>query len=418
MDEKNEEEKPAHFYRETENEAAHHSTIHSSAHPTTAHASAPAGHHHKTTVPPGIYGLMIIILLLSLFNVWQLYSLNQNFAEKEPAAAAKIPQISLALITAESCPECSNLQEFIGEIEKSGVNITEKVTLDYSTESTKLLVQKYKIERLPALIIKGEVNDSPKLLSLLEPLATLKDGGYIVPALQPPYLELPSGTVKGKVTLTYLTKEDCLTCSNLTMLTTLLKEQLQVTKFEEISISSEQGKFLVNNYNITKVPTLIFSKDAFLYPVISSAWNNVGSMEADGTLVMRNVNPPYFDLKEGKARGLVAMTVIKDEGCTQCYNATQNKLILEQFGIVFEKVKELDYNLAEAQGLIAKHKITKIPTIVLTGDTDIYPSLAQVWKDVGSVESDGSYVFRKVEVFGQPYRDLEKKEIVTPKSQQ
>ncbi|MEK6845256.1 MAG: hypothetical protein AABY26_00740, partial [Nanoarchaeota archaeon] len=401
-------------YRETENAATHHPTIQSAVHPTTAHTSAPAGHHHKNTVPPGIYGLMIIIMLLSLFNVWQLYSLNQNFAEKGPAAAVKVPQISLALITVESCPECSNLQEFIGEIEKSGVNITEKVTLDYSVESTKLLVQKYKIERLPALIIKGEVNESQKLSSLLEPLAVLKEGGYVIPALQPPYLELPSGNVKGKVTLTYLTKEDCLTCSNLTMLITLLKEQLQVAKFEEVSIGSEQGKFLVNNYNITKVPTLIFSKDAFLYPVISSVWNNVGSMEADGTLVMRNVNPPYFDLEKGKVSGLVIITVIKDSGCTECYNATQNKLILEQFGLVFDKVKELDYTLAEAQGLIAKHKITKIPTIILTGDTDIYPSLAQVWKDVGSVESDGSYVFRKVEVFGQPYRDLEQGKIITP----
>jgi len=36
-----------------------------------------------------------------------------------------------------------------------------------------------------------------------------------------------------------------------------------------------------------------------------------------------------------------------------------------------------------------------------------------VWKQVGTVEGSGWYVFRKPEVFGA-YKDLEKKLVVTP----
>jgi len=33
---------------------------------------------------------------------------------------------------------------------------------------------------------------------------------------------------------------------------------------------------------------------------------------------------------------------------------------------------------------------------------------------VGSVESDGSYVLRKVELFEQPYKDLAQQKVITP----
>ena len=54
-----------------------------------------------------------------------------------------------------------------------------------------------------------------------------------------------------------------------------------------------------------------------------------------------------------------------------------------------------------------------MPTIILTGDADKYPSMTGVWPTVGTVEDDGAYIFRKVEVLRQTYKDLTTGEVVS-----
>ena len=64
--------------------------------------------------------------------------------------------------------------------------------------------------------------------------------------------------------------------------------------------------------------------------------------------------------------------------------------------------------------MIKQYALTKIPTIVLSGDIALYEKLTSVWSQVGTVETNGSYVFRSTEVLGVPYYDLEKEEVVIP----
>jgi hypothetical protein len=194
-----------------------------------------------------------------------------------------------------------------------------------------------------------------------------------------------------------------------------LKQQVAIKEVKKVGITSTEGKALVKKYNISVVPTLIFDSEASLYPTISGVWKNVGTVEKDGSLVMRMVNPPFYSIPEERMKGLVTLTTITDKSCTECYNASINKLILQQMGVQLEKEKTLDVLMPEAQGLITKYKITKVPTIVVTGDVSSYASLVKAWKDVGSVESNGAYVLRKVELFEQPYKDLELKKVIMPK---
>jgi len=44
--------------------------------------------------------------------------------------------------------------------------------------------------------------------------------------------------------------------------------------------------------------------------------------------------------------------------------------------------------------------------VLLTGDTELYTGLEQIWEEVGTVEDDGTFVFREMEAIGQPYREI------------
>ncbi len=353
-----------------------------------------------------------LLILLLFFNIWQTYSLQSAFPEK--VAVVEKPKIELAIITANSCTNCFDITTLSSKLSSLGVEVTDEITLDYQNKSAQAFLSKYKVSHVPALIIKGDVEKSEQLTALVTQLGTKQEENYIIPSPMPPYIDLASGKLRGEVTIIILKKEDCTQCSDVQSLVELLKQQLLVTDVKTIDMNSAEGKILATKYNITVVPTLIFNSEAALYPAISSAWKNIGSVEKDGSLVMRSVNPPFYSLPEGKVKGLVTLTTIEDKSCTECYNASINKLILRQMGIQLSKEKTLELLMPEAQGLVAKYKITKVPTIVLTGDMDSYPTLARAWKDVGSVESDGAYVLRKVELFEQPYKDLEQKKMITP----
>ena len=76
----------------------------------------------------------------------------------------------------------------------------------------------------------------------------------------------------------------------------------------------------------------------------------------------------------------------------------------QAFGIVLDEEKTLDISSAEGKNLVSKYKIEKIPATVISLDADAYPALKQVWIDprqgVGTIESDGWYVFRATEAMG------------------
>ncbi len=359
-----------------------------------------------------LYVLGSIILVLVFVNIWQIYSLQQMFGAK--STAVELPKIELAIITANSCTNCFDITTIASKLSSLGVEIKDQVTIDYENASAQAFLTKYKVSHVPALIIKGDVEKSAQLKALLSELAVESEGNYILPSPMPPYIDLATGKMRGEVKAVLLEKENCEQCADLTALVELLKQQIWVGETKKVTIGSTEGKALVKKYNISVVPTLILNSEAGLYPTISGAWKNVGTVEQDGALVMRVVNPPYYSISEGRVKGLVTLTTIEDKSCTECYNASINRLILRQMGVQLEKEKTLDLLMPEAQGLVTKYKITKVPTIVLTGDMSSYATLVKAWAEVGSVESDGSYVLRKVGLFEQPYKDLTLKKVITP----
>ena len=114
---------------------------------------------------------------------------------------------------------------------------------------------------------------------------------------------------------------------------------------------------------------------------------------------------PYLSIK------LISLT---DESCSDCYDASIHKQILSRLGLVISEEEEIDVSTENGKKLIEKYEINAVPTIIIQGDAEEYPALAQVWSQVGTVEDDGSYVFRKIEAMGRgiKYKDLTTNSVV------
>ncbi len=109
-----------------------------------------------------------------------------------------------------------------------------------------------------------------------------------------------------------------------------------------------------------------------------------------------------------EAKAKVGITLITVEGCRQCVNLT---------GIVdgiklqpdLEVTSYKTLAVAEAGSLISKYNITKVPTVIVTGETEKLPQLREIWKRIGEIKPDGALVLTKVRPL---YLDLVKKDFV------
>ncbi|MBI2128887.1 hypothetical protein HYU07_01475 [Candidatus Woesearchaeota archaeon] len=226
--------------------------------------------------------------------------------------------------------------------------------------------------------------------------------------------------VKKGISSIYLKASSCDSCSDLTGLVPALKNLGIFFESEKtIDASSAEGKQLIEKYKILKLPALVFSKEASQYKEITGVWSDIGSVEKDGSYVLRLINPPYFDVAKSKAEGFVELTYLTDSSCKTCYNVTIHKLILsnpQNFGMAISAERYADISSETGKELIRKYNITFVPTVILSKDAGLYPSLAVVWPQVGSVEGDGSYIFRDLSVLKVVYKNIANNTIINASS--
>lgn len=348
--------------------------------------------------------LSIFLVILLIINVFLTTSINLKIKKEAKAIAEKArpAKIELKVIEEKSCAEC-NISAAIDSIKKSGLNITSEQRFDSS--EAKELIQKYNITKLPAMIISGEIEKSGLALE------KRKDALVYIPTA--PYFDIEEEKIKGLVELTIIRDFECTHCYDIDSLTGQIKDLIKVTKERAFDLKEKEANEIINKYNITKIPTLILSKDAILYPVIAQAWNQIGTIESDGSLVFRAIQPPYLDLKEKRIRGLVNLIMLNDSSCSECYDVQLHRQIIKNLGLVVVNETIYDISSKEGKEIITKYNITKVPTIVLSGDVSVYSAFNQVWQQVGNIESNETYVFRNMEAIkGGIYRDLENDTII------
>ena len=67
--------------------------------------------------------------------------------------------------------------------------------------------------------------------------------------------------------------------------------------------------------------------------------------------------------------------------------------------------RTVDVSSAEGRSLMRTYSITAVPTVILSKDAVAYDALMRAWASVGTVEKDGSLVFRDLSVMGK-YRKI------------
>ncbi len=226
----------------------------------------------------------------------------------------------------------------------------------------------------------------------------------------------PAATATAQpVDLLIITAPDCTDCFN----ASLYRPQLEGigVKFGTVTTHSlgdaAAGK-LIATYGITKLPALVFSKELGTYSTIAQAWSSVGTVADDGSYILQGSNPPYYDLTTKSVQGMVQVILLGDKACTSCYDPSLHLQVLQRYGMGIGSQQEIDVSSAQGKALLAQYNITEVPTLLLRGEPGLYPNFDQVWQSVGTVEPDGTYVFRNLAALNQPYMDLVNGSVVTP----
>jgi thiol-disulfide isomerase/thioredoxin len=272
--------------------------------------------------------------------------------------------------------------------------------LDSSSQEAKTLLDNYGIERLPAIILRGEINKTS--------IQNFKQSGdaLVFSGVTPPYVDAATGKIIGRVSAIVVIAEDCEACDDFGSVIESLKQNSVVfSEVRQISFGSSEAEDLITKYEIQRVPSLLLSTDIDAYHVAQ----NLGRAGFDykGGYYVAESGAPYVETDTHNVRGLVSLVMVTDDSCGECYDVTVHKQILRSYGVFISEEKTADINSSEGKELVEKYGLTKVPTVVLNGDVAVYSALADIWQQVGTVEEDGAYVFRELDVLrGAVYRNI------------
>jgi len=391
----------------------------------------------------GLGGALILILIIG--GVIMLATKNKNKPADDntnTATSAQPANLRVTLITKKDCADCFNLNLFIDAIKQNNVadEILTKAAQDPNPQEAlkklvaeeknvkvqnedadsatgKKLIEKYKITTLPSLLVAGELEKNPRLTGYWQTesgLGEVVDGVFVFRQPVPPYFDLASNkVVGGNLGAIYLSATSCKECYDVKAYETVLKNSgVNPLKNQAIDADSAEGQALIKQYAIKNVPTIILTGDLSVYGGFQQQWGTYGTLEKDGAFVLRQVIPPFKEVASGAVKGAnVGVTYLTVDACKECYQVSTHDAALNALFVYPVKKKTVDIASEEGKALVKKYEIKKAPTIILTGELEVYASFLKVWPQVGSVAKDGAYVLTGVEQMGS-YFDLTTNQLV------
>lgn len=199
-----------------------------------------------------------------------------------------------------------------------------------------------------------------------------------------------------KIAVALLSDPDCPRCVNLSAQLDALKGgNVELTKEVTLSLKTPEGQALVSQYGITKIPALVATGE-------TAKVSLGGAREQDGAKILEAPSAPYTDAATGEPRGFVRITYITDAGCADCPDLQAALAPLANAGIAMADQEVLDWDSAEAKPLLELYHLDKVPAAILSKEFSAYPSMADAWTNLGTVEGDGAYVYRFAPA---PYRN-------------
>ena len=343
--------------------------------------------------------VLIIMTILVLFNTYSILGIKAEVSKAlvEQTEVSRPADIMLITLFDPSCTDCFDISPVVEGITAQHVRVVAENEVVYSSPEGKDLVVKYGITKVPAVIVTGEI---AKEGSPITGLTSVADALVYADVL-PVYVETATGDVRGLVSAKTITVKDCPTCYDISNFVDALKKAMTFTSGTSVDASED-----ISMYNLTIVPAVILSGDLAAYPELLVNLKTLGTY-VDGNLVLTAAkNPPYWDLATEHEYGVVDVTYITDTSCTTCYDAHIHDSVLTNYGVTVGAKKVVDVSSTDGKALVSTYQIVGVPTVLLSADAKYYTALADVWKKVGTVEKDGTFVFREISVISDKYVNL------------
>ncbi|VVB81685.1 Thioredoxin domain protein [uncultured archaeon] len=342
------------------------------------------------------YLIVIVVIAIAV----GLYFMISTPTTKEKPAEITVTEKEVTInLLGTDCKECFNISMAVDFI-KQQKTLKVKEVKELSIADSAELIEKYNLSKLPAVLITGDITN------LTIPNFDQIEDALVFAKTPAPYYDVATKKIKGKVSVIVLEEPACTECFDVKLLLQQLEAAgVKIAEQKTVEAKSDEGKLLIANYKIGKVPTIIFSKDALDYDVITQVWDQVGTKESDGKLVLRTLNPPYINVSTGKTEGLVSLIVLSDKNCTECYNASVIKELFQQnINMQIKTEETVDVASTKGKMLAKKYAIDLIPTVLLSKEASAYPNFEVAWQAVGTQEKDGMFVFRSVPLIENAYK--------------
>lgn len=269
------------------------------------------------------WGLAYVLCAIIILNIIAIAILSNRLEEERVATQTPPPTPSLiehrplvrAVILEDTarCPDCFDIRSYVTALDDA-INL-EIEEGDWELWSGRVRADSRMLtnaQRLPAIAFNATIEEYPQLVTDWDTVGyTITFGSgpyegawYVLPTLNPPYLDAATGEVGGRVQATYLMVNSCTECVTQADYRAFLNES-RIVPFTEtvVDSNSQTGRALIERYNITKAPTLLLSPEALDYPGFAPGWSVVGSEESDGTLILRDLERlelVHVDLSTGR----------------------------------------------------------------------------------------------------------------------
>ncbi len=285
--------------------------------------------------------------------------------------------------------------------ETGNIKIRETKEISYGSDEAKALMEEYQISRVPSLIV---VSRNIGKISLNEDVfRKTKDAAIF--DMPVPYLDVESGSIKGLVSLKEVYDRGCKDCANLSFIPVELEKiGVKVKSYELVEASSDAGKRIINENNLSYLPSLLASKEINEYPFFSQIRGSFVENKEYYKFADRTF--PSEDILTKSVKGKVKMTYLEDKSCADCFNITQLKPSFQRIGIYISNEAHIDVSSDEGKGLLRLYNITAVPTVILSKEIFDYPNIEKVLGNFGSFDKENVFVFRNLGALKVKYKEI------------
>ncbi len=347
-----------------------------------------------------------LLMALAIFNSFTVLTMDSKMEEKiSQIMEANRPATIQLTIIQPVCDGCTDVSALVDEVKQSNINLTSERAI--AAKDAISFISKYSITRLPAIILEGEITRiSAKDFET-------REHALVYDQVAPPYYSILSKKIEGKVDAWVIDAPQCEKCPDMRDIIGAFTDQgVFFTSTSALNADDPQAISLIAANHITKLPALMLSEGISAYPEILQAMAKGGFTKSANVHVYESPLP-FYNFSSGIVRGFVDVIFVNDSGCVGCYDVKIHNQILSRFGLAIGLERTVDFAAAEGKKIVQEYGITSLPAVILTGDVGMYSGFEQLWLTVGSVEEDGSYVFRSNGALGGlPYKNLTTGEMV------